>query len=72
MIDTLMSVLLYRPLASHRVCEAVRRGIRVDSRIGGGTVYTLFLPRSHGSGGEAYPGVERGPTNAEGVCVLVV
>ena len=46
--------------------------IRVDSRIGEGTTFTLYLPRSRDSGGEAYAEVEPGPTDGEGVCVLVV
>ena len=46
--------------------------IRVDSRIGEGTTFTLYLPRSYDGDGEAVVEGEAGPTDGDGVCVLVV
>ena len=46
--------------------------IRVDSRIGEGTTFTLYLPRSHDDQGEAFVKEEAGPIDGEGICVLVV
>ena len=46
--------------------------IRVDSVVGAGTTFTLYLPRSYPDGDVPVPVEEHVRTDGEGVCVLVV
>ena len=46
--------------------------IRVDSRVGEGTTFTLYLPRSHVGDEVADAKEEAVPINGDGICVLVV